>query len=473
MKRQPRGALRLPIELVPAPLWNRTLARLGLYREGREIWSRIREIELQRAGGRCEVCGGPARDVHEKWQYDDRTLVQRLRGFEVLCEECHLVHHQGFAGVHALADVALKRFMKVNSLSKTTARSIVRSAFDLWAARSAKGRWTQDVEWLVSKSKTYGFEPDRIQETLGLLLKAQAAYRWSELRDVPAIGPVRAEVLEDMGIRSIGHLAAIDPADLIAKLRLSKTRDWSFTTQVPMAVRFARALRAKKPLIVSHRPLILDSDDREILFVDLEYDPQDAFIFLIGTMTMDGQVVQDFIETPAQLPRALTRFLRQIAGSSLRCISYGSTSADVPMLKKAAATADLDPSLTHLLPFLDLFRDVIFTQNPRRQWLYLPLKPMDAKSVAHYFGYDPPRNLAIHDGFEALIRYKEYARTHNARIRKQLLRYNESDLKLTRRIFEELRDLEAGRADIQQYRLTPSVRARHGSPATALSNDFH
>src|SRR6266480_1351162 len=78
---------------------------------------------------------------------------------------------------------------------------------------------------------------------------------------------------------------------------------------------------------------------------------------------------------------------------------------------------------------------------------------MDAKTLAYYFGYDAPGNLSIHDGLEALFRYKEYLRTHNPRTKKQLLRYNESDLKLTRRIFEDLRNLEAGRGDVPRYRL--------------------
>lgn len=452
MKGQPPGTLRLQIELVPAPLWNRTLAQLSRSGEGRALWDRIREVELERAGGLCEACGRPARDVHEKWEYDDGRLLQRLRGFEVVCDECHLVHHQGFASVHGLADLALKRFIEVNALSKASATPMVRSAFNLWAVRSAKGPWTQDFSWLVSNSRGYGLEADQIEEILEPLLEPEGAYAWSELWGVPTIGPVRAGILEGMGIRSIDQLATAEPADLAAKLSSSKIRDLGFLTQIPMAVRFAQALRKRKPSILAHQPLVLDLNEREILFVDLEYDPQDAFIFLIGTMTMDGKVNQDFIDRRGRLARALTRFLRRVAGGGLQCVSYGSTSADVPMLKRAATNANFESSLVDRLPFLDLFRDVIFTQNPRKQWLYLPLKPMDAKSVAHYFGYDPPKNLAIHDGFEALMRYKEYARTRNPGIREQLLRYNGSDLALTRHIFKELRSLEAGRADIRQYR---------------------
>jgi len=372
-----------------------------------------------------------------------------------------------------LADLALKWFIKVNALSKASATRMVRSAFDVWDTRSAKGPWTQDFSWLISNSRAYGLEAHQIEEILEPLLEPEGAYDWSELCGVPTIGPVRAEILEDLGIQSINQLATTEPADLTAKLSSSKIRDRSFLAQVPMAVRFARALREQKPIVVSHRPLVLNLNERDILFVDLEYDPQDAFIFLIGTMTMDGKVNQDFIEKSGQQPRALTRFLRRIARGSLQCVSYGSTSADVPMLKRAAANANLESSLVDRLPFLDLFRDVIFTQNPRKQWLYLPLKRMDAKSVAHYFGYGPPENLAIHDGFEALMRYKEYTRTRNPRIRKQLLRYNASDLKLTRRIFEELRSLEAGRADIRRYRPPEPLSARLSSSAMASSDDFY
>ena len=75
-KRAPRKALRLPIELIPSPLWGRSLAKLGSTDKGQIVWERIREVEMRRTGRLCEVCGEPAHDVHEKWEYDDQRNIQ-------------------------------------------------------------------------------------------------------------------------------------------------------------------------------------------------------------------------------------------------------------------------------------------------------------------------------------------------------------------------------------------------------------
>ncbi len=415
------------------------------------MWDQIREVELERAQGLCEVCGQSARHVHEKWEYDDERLVQRLRGFEILCRECHLVHHPGFAGVHRVADLAFKRLVAVNSLTKAAAMRMTREAFNLWRLRSSKGPWKQDFSWLVSNAGVYGLEPEQVKGAIDILDEKPEDV-WSEMWDVPTIGAVRAEILEGWGIRTIRQLASSDPADLLARSSIAQIRDASFPSQLAMAVSFAQAIYRLQPVTVPHPPQLLNFDDSRILFVDLEYDPEDAFIFLIGTMTMEGKIRQDFVDPLGVLKRRLASFIRRVQGGGLQCVSYGSTSADIPMLRRAVANGGMDVSLVDRLPFLDLFRDVIFTQNPRKQWLYLPLKPMDAKRVAHYFGHDDPQNLAIRDGLEALMRYKEYRRTHSPKIRQQLLQYNANDLKLTRRIFEELRSLEAGRADIQNYR---------------------
>ena len=455
----PLRVLTLPIELVPAPLWNRSLAQLSRDADGAALWKRIRDAELGRSRWRCEACGESGQQVHEKWEYDDDRLVQKLVGLEVLCRECHLVHHQGFAAVHHLDDVAFKQFRRVNALSKPEAKKLEQEAFDLWTIRSARGPWTQDFSMLTATSRRYGFEVERVESILKSLDEVFEEYRWSELRNVPNVGPLRSEALEILGIHTVADLAASDPDDLRAKVASLATPDWSFVSQVPLLIAYSKAARKGEPMVVSHEPVLLGLDESRILFVDFEYDPVDASIFLIGTMTMDGRVIQDFIEKANELPRALKRFLNRVKRGNLTCVSYGSTSADVPMMRRASSNANLSPSLVDAAPFLDLFRDVIFTQNARRQWVFLPLKPMDAKTVAHYFGYDAPGNLSVHDGLEALFRYKEYLRTHSSRTKKQLLRYNESDLKLTRRIFEELRNLEAGRGDVARYRLDASGRA--------------
>jgi 5-methylcytosine-specific restriction endonuclease McrA len=61
--------------------------------ESTRAWRRLRQAVLDRAGGRCERCGGAAEDAHH--------LVPRARGgadtlgdLEALCSTCHAEEHR-------------------------------------------------------------------------------------------------------------------------------------------------------------------------------------------------------------------------------------------------------------------------------------------------------------------------------------------------------------------------------------------
>lgn len=160
LRRGPDKSLRLPIELVPKPLWGRSLSDFsGEDARVREIWSKIRRLELARTGERCEVCGEEADVVHEKWAYDDEHGVQRLVGFEVLCQPCSNVHHLGFAFATAAGSEALNRFIRINKLSEGDAARLVKEGYELWGKRSAK-EWTQDFGVLYQKAAKYGLSAD-------------------------------------------------------------------------------------------------------------------------------------------------------------------------------------------------------------------------------------------------------------------------------------------------------------------------
>ena len=49
-----------------------------------EDWERLKRITFQRAGSRCEICGGRGPqwlvECHESWHYDDVHHIQKLGG---------------------------------------------------------------------------------------------------------------------------------------------------------------------------------------------------------------------------------------------------------------------------------------------------------------------------------------------------------------------------------------------------------
>lgn len=158
----------LDVELVPGPLWGRSLAGIARKGWGRQ-WDTIRAKEMSRASGNCEYCGGRGVLVHEHWEYDDSKRVQYLAGLAVTCDKCSLVHHFGRAGVLGRENEALAHLMSVNRISQRDAELLVERAFDTWEMRSQKG-WIQDISWLRSRILDYGLTKDdlaRAEQLLG------------------------------------------------------------------------------------------------------------------------------------------------------------------------------------------------------------------------------------------------------------------------------------------------------------------
>jgi len=81
--------VKLKIELVPSTVWFSSLYKLLL----RNIWDQIREEIIR--GYNCQIRGNlkPPMELHEIWKYDDKSHVQKLIGFQLLCRLCHHVKH--------------------------------------------------------------------------------------------------------------------------------------------------------------------------------------------------------------------------------------------------------------------------------------------------------------------------------------------------------------------------------------------
>jgi hypothetical protein len=86
------GGDGLFVDLIPQSCWFTNVRSCV----GRRDWDRLRRMVYRRARDRCEICGaGRDPDVkkwleaHERWEYDEATLTQRLRRIVCLCSFCH------------------------------------------------------------------------------------------------------------------------------------------------------------------------------------------------------------------------------------------------------------------------------------------------------------------------------------------------------------------------------------------------
>lgn len=88
--------MKLRIEMVPEPLWGKNLRSdegLGRYR-----WDKLRKAIMAERGKSCIICGSDEQPHgHEVWEYQEtkKTGIARLIGVEIVCRDCHAIHHWG------------------------------------------------------------------------------------------------------------------------------------------------------------------------------------------------------------------------------------------------------------------------------------------------------------------------------------------------------------------------------------------
>ncbi len=149
---------RLTIELTPRSCWFSNL-RAAL---SDEQWDRLRRQVYNRAGRRCEVCGGKGRrwpvEAHETWSYDDESGVQRLDTIRALCPRCHQAKHYGLALLQGREEDAEEHLREVNGWDGVTTARYIKSVFALWHARSSRP-WRVELSAL----KEFGFTESEIE----------------------------------------------------------------------------------------------------------------------------------------------------------------------------------------------------------------------------------------------------------------------------------------------------------------------
>gem|GEM_PF-3173721 len=156
------------------------------------------------------------------------------------------------------------------------------------------------------------------------------------------IGAARANVLNQLGIRTTEDLSRQDPAVLASRPEVVDFWDPSFRTQISMMINFARAQLARKALKLGSEPLFPEIERFHAL--DLEYDPDTTRLFLIGVLTPEGKSIQYFIDDDSREQATVEEFFRSWCSPRNLFLTYGN--ADKSILRK---WLNLHPDVTSSL----------------------------------------------------------------------------------------------------------------------------
>jgi hypothetical protein len=134
--------LHLTIQLVPQPLWYKSLNKLL----PRDAWDTVRRSVYRQYQHHCAHCGAGKQMMfcHERWLYDDEQHVARLDGFEAVCKRCNLVTHLGYATVSGQTEGLMEHFCQVNGCDEAAFHAHRHEAGARWAERSAFFAWRID-----------------------------------------------------------------------------------------------------------------------------------------------------------------------------------------------------------------------------------------------------------------------------------------------------------------------------------------
>lgn len=138
--------MKLEIELVPDGCWYSNLRSILTP----EQWGVVRREAYARANGKCMICGAPARrlEAHERWEYDEKKRIQKLKDVVAVCKSCHEVIHIGRTQLFGGEERASAHFMKVNGCTYAEYRKALGEANETHRRRNLIPEWQLDLSYL-------------------------------------------------------------------------------------------------------------------------------------------------------------------------------------------------------------------------------------------------------------------------------------------------------------------------------------
>jgi len=257
-----------------------------------------------------------------------------------------------------------------------------------------------------------------------------------DLTKIFLVGEKTEKILNKIGIYSLEDLISHNPEEIKNKLKEINSK-WIIKRGIPIETiyYYGKAIYENRIVIREDVPVPDLFYLENVKFIDLEYVPEEAFIFTIGIMDINGKVNQYFIENEKEEKEKIIKLLKENEGITF--IGYNSNSADRDMLRKCLEKHRLNFSFE----IIDIYKEVIDTRSVNKQKIFFPLKSQGLKSISEYLGYISNKKIKITDGMDVVYKFKFYRQTKDPEIKNQILLYNEEDLKRLAYVFNKLNEI--------------------------------
>jgi hypothetical protein len=140
------GGNELFVDLIPKTCWFTNVRSCVATTD----WDRLRNHIYSRVNNKCECCNSDENiEAHERWDYDDKKLIQKLVRLVALCKKCHEATHMGLARVIGKGEKAKLHLKNVRQFTDKQCIKHIDNAFNKWRKRSEKN-WDLDLSLLTS-----------------------------------------------------------------------------------------------------------------------------------------------------------------------------------------------------------------------------------------------------------------------------------------------------------------------------------
>lgn len=228
---------------------------------------------------------------------------------------------------------------------------------------------------------------------------------------VPGVGPVAAERLKKIGVRTVEELSAC---------KISKLRD-VVSSPVLISTR-ARAINQNRPILL--RPRHEEPNGTEV-FLDIETDLRQTYIWLIGlSVGRIGEYRSFFAQSPEKEHLILAEFLTFMeAYPRARIVTCSGSRFEERIIRKRLAAHELPDGVCDVMD--DIHQKI-------SRGVALPTSSYRVKEVGAFFGYQYKHPEL--DGFTVALRYEQqYCKLRNLKQRKKLakmlIEYNQDDVR--------------------------------------------